>query len=126
MGPAQPAPARAPSGSFLLGAAAPTATALAVPGEPYTAFTAELIDLLDHGIPDDGPVLRMETVVTRLDEVLHRKSRPRPWPVAAGGGSRIVLARNTAPWGQRSPWTISSTAKDTSSSSGRPARERRP
>ncbi|NUP47392.1 MAG: hypothetical protein HOW97_08765 [Catenulispora sp.] len=97
MGPASAwVPPSVPNGSFVLGAAAPTATALAVPGETYTAFTGELITLLDRGMADGEAVLRMDALAARLDDALLAKGRPRPWPIASGGGGRIALARNVA------------------------------
>ncbi len=85
-----------PTGSFLLGASAATATALAVPGERFTAFTGELIAVLDAGIDGGDPVLRMDALFAHLDTVLEQKRRPRPWPEARGHGGGIVLARNVA------------------------------
>ena len=86
----------APAGSFLLGAAAATATALAVPGERHTAFSGELITALDEGIVGGDPVLRMDMLFAYLDAKLEQMGRPRPWPDARGHGGGIVLARNVA------------------------------
>ena len=85
-----------PTGSFLLGAAAPTEFARAVPGEIHTAFSGELITLLDTGVVGGGPWLTMDEITEHLDAALAAKGRPRPWPAGHGHGGRIVLARNTA------------------------------
>ncbi len=53
-------------GACVLTASAETKTALAPRGEPFTAFTGELITMLTQGIPGGPAVLDVDTVYTYL------------------------------------------------------------
>lgn len=83
-------------GTCLLAAASEFAIALAPPGEKFTAFTGELIDLLTNGV-DGGPsLLDMGTLYRVLQDRLRAKSRPVPQVGYRNFGDRIALVRNRA------------------------------
>lgn len=83
-------------GTYLLTASAETRKALAPPGEPYTAFTGELIHTLAEGVPGGPALLDMETVYRRLHVRLTARSRPVPQQRNRNAGGSIALVRNTA------------------------------
>ncbi|MFE6172351.1 ABC transporter substrate-binding protein [Streptomyces sp. NPDC056464] len=82
------------SGTFVLTATSETRTALAPPGETYTAFTGELIDALEHGIPEAPPLLTMMTLYEHLYGALVAKGRPKPQQRNGNTAGAIALARN--------------------------------
>ncbi len=65
-------------GTYLIAAAAETRTALSVPGETHTAFTAELLTTLRGGIPGQGPHLDLDTLYRHIETTLRAKQRPLP------------------------------------------------
>ncbi|MEU5581400.1 caspase family protein [Streptomyces huasconensis] len=81
-------------GSYILTAAAETKTALAPPGETYTAFTGELVSLLKDGSPRGREHLDMAAVFSHLYSELAAKSRPLPQQRNRNAGASIILARN--------------------------------
>ncbi|MEV2217378.1 penicillin-binding protein activator [Streptomyces sp. NPDC050997] len=81
-------------GTFVLTATSETRTALAPPGETYTAFTGELIDALEHGVPQGPPVLTMMTLYHHLYGSLVAKGRPTPQQRNGNTAGSIALARN--------------------------------
>nr|WP_239068071.1 caspase family protein [Actinomadura bangladeshensis] len=81
-------------GTYLLTASAETRKALAPPGEPYTAFTGELIHTLAEGVPGGPALLDMETVYRRLHVRLTARSRPVPQQRNRNAGGSIALVRN--------------------------------
>ncbi|GAA2263534.1 hypothetical protein GCM10010415_28810 [Streptomyces atrovirens] len=83
-------------GTYLMAAAAETAVALSPPGEPYTAFTAELIDLLRCGVPSGPELLDLDTVFDQLMRRLQVKSRPRPQSLCRNSLGSWPFARNNA------------------------------
>lgn len=83
-------------GSYLLAAAGENASALAPPGETYTAFTGELLDCLTRGVPGGPPDLDLETVYRHLRRQLAAKGRPAPHKRDRNTAGSLVLARNTA------------------------------
>jgi peptide/nickel transport system substrate-binding protein len=83
----------------VLTASAATRKALAPPGEPYTAFTGVLADVLDRGVAGGPPLIDVSTLYREVYWRLSAQSRPLPQFGSAGHVGTIVLARNTA-------WTI--------------------
>ncbi|GAA3829808.1 hypothetical protein GCM10022403_073810 [Streptomyces coacervatus] len=81
-------------GTFVLTATSETRTALAPPGETYTAFTGELIQALEDGIPDAPPLLTMQTLYEHLHDSLVAKSRPTPQQRNGDTAGSIAVARN--------------------------------
>ena len=83
-------------GACVLTASAETKTALAPRGEPFTAFTGELVSTLTNGIPGGPEILDVETVYRRVHAALRAKGRPLPQLRSRNTGSRIPLVRNRA------------------------------
>ncbi|MFM9499033.1 caspase, EACC1-associated type [Streptomyces galilaeus] len=81
-------------GTYLLAAAAETKKALAPPGESYTAFTSELIQVMENGIPDAGDLLEMDAVYRHVHAALAGKSRPLPQQRNRNTAARITFIRN--------------------------------
>ncbi|XVU21599.1 caspase, EACC1-associated type [Actinoplanes sp. CA-054009] len=81
-------------GSYLLVAAAETKTALAPPGETYTAFTGELVKILEEGLEDAPDLITVEQIYWRMHGELLAKGRPHPEQRARHAGASIVLTRN--------------------------------
>ncbi|WP_168713588.1 caspase family protein [Streptomyces sp. A0642] len=84
-------------GSYILTAASETKTALAPPGEDFTAFTGEFLTLLEHGSADGPPDLDMGTIYSHLHGRLSAQSRPLPQQRNRNAGASIILARNMHP-----------------------------
>ncbi|MEU8993128.1 caspase family protein [Streptomyces sp. NPDC048558] len=83
-------------GSYLLAAAPENGRALAPPGENYTAFTSELLHILQHGITGQPRELDLNTVYQRLRSELAAKGRPTPQKRDRNTAGRLVLAHNRA------------------------------
>ncbi|MEU1826649.1 HAMP domain-containing sensor histidine kinase [Streptomyces abikoensis] len=64
--------------TYLLAAAAENAIALAPPGELYTAFTGELVALLQSGVPGAGDLLALNDIYEAMRSSLHAAGRPEP------------------------------------------------
>jgi WD40 repeat protein len=82
-------------GTYLIAAAAETRTALSVPGEPHTAFTAELLTTLRRGIPGTGPHLDLDTLYRHVEATLRAKQRPLPQRRIRNTADRLAF-RNRA------------------------------
>jgi hypothetical protein len=65
-------------GTCLIAAAGSTRRAISVPGEPHTAFTAELLALLSHGLPGGDRHLDLDTIFHHVAASLRAKRRPEP------------------------------------------------
>ncbi|MEU8874100.1 glycine betaine ABC transporter substrate-binding protein [Streptomyces javensis] len=83
-------------GSYLLAASPESSFALAPVGETYTAFTGELLRLLDEGVPDGPELLDLDTVYTALRAALRAKGRPLPQKRDRNTAGRLALSRNAA------------------------------
>lgn len=81
-------------GSYLMVAAASPRIALAPPGETYTAFTGELIKILEEGIEGAPEWITVEQAFQHIRGELLAKARPVPAQRARNSGHRIVLSRN--------------------------------
>jgi hypothetical protein len=89
-------PSVAIDGTAVLTACAATRRALSPPDENFTAFTGALIDILDYGIPDAGPTLKVQTIFSALRQRLRLRQLPLPELAGFGGAAEIVLGHNTA------------------------------
>ncbi|WP_333761271.1 caspase family protein [Streptomyces sp. IBSBF 2390] len=83
-------------GSYLLAAAPDNSFALAPPGETHTAFTGELLRLLNTGIPGQPRELDMDSIYQHLRRELAVQGRPLPQRRARNTAGRIILANNRA------------------------------
>ncbi|AZS70965.1 hypothetical protein DDE74_08435 [Streptomyces lydicus] len=90
------APAVAVEGACVLTATAATRQALAPPGETYTAFTGELIRLVEAGVPGRSDLLSMSALFEELTAALTAKSRPLPQQSTRQTAGEICLFRNRA------------------------------
>ena len=83
-------------GTFVLAAAAENTTALAPPAEKYTAFTGELVDLLENGDPAGPEFWDMNTLYKRLLYELKARGRPEPQKRDRNTAGDLMLFRNRA------------------------------
>ncbi|MFJ9938950.1 caspase family protein [Streptomyces erythrochromogenes] len=96
MGTADLADQASVEGTFLLAAAAETRTALAPPGEPFTAFTGELLYALQRGIPNGPELLEFGALYRHMRNRLAAKGRPTPQARDRNTGAQLALGRNPA------------------------------
>ncbi|WP_432840617.1 YqgE/AlgH family protein [Dactylosporangium sp. CA-092794] len=68
--------------------------AFAPPGEPYTAFTGELLRVLRGGLPDRPAILDVRTVWREV--ALRLRERGFELPELRSAGDELALARNAA------------------------------
>jgi hypothetical protein len=71
-------------------------TAQAPPGEPYTAFTGELLRVLRGGLPDRPALLDVRTIWQEVRARLEARSFELPQLRTGNAGEEIVLVRNAA------------------------------
>ncbi|MFI1256158.1 CHAT domain-containing protein [Streptomyces netropsis] len=83
-------------GTYILVAAAETKKALAPVGERYTAFTGELIAVLETGVAGEPEYLSMSVIHTQVHTALARKGRPIPQQRNRNSAALIAFARNHA------------------------------
>jgi hypothetical protein len=86
-------------GTYVMTSSAETKLSLAPEGEPYTAFSGELVKALSLGIPSDSDPLRMDMLFQHVRSELSAKSRPIPQQSARNDGASIALFRNR--WAER-------------------------
>ncbi|ONI83018.1 hypothetical protein ALI144C_18415 [Actinosynnema sp. ALI-1.44] len=83
-------------GTFLLAASAENKRALAPPGEKYTAFTGELVKLLQQGDPQGPQLWDLNSLYRLTRAALRAKSRPQPQKRDRNTAGELPLARNRA------------------------------
>jgi Caspase domain len=93
-GPAEMADQARIEGTYLMTASADTVKAQAPIGEEFTAFTGELVHVLDRGLLDGPDLLNLETLFWHVRKELVAKRRPVPQQRAGNDGGMIVLGRN--------------------------------
>ncbi|MEV0679124.1 hypothetical protein AB0I60_21650 [Actinosynnema sp. NPDC050436] len=81
-------------GFYLLGSA--EQLALAPAEATYTAFTGELIGLLDRGDPRSGALLTLDDTYDHLFQAMRARGAPLPRRQEGGRTGRLVLAPNPA------------------------------
>ncbi|RJQ69590.1 hypothetical protein D5S17_30865 [Pseudonocardiaceae bacterium YIM PH 21723] len=86
----------ATGGTYLLAAAAASEQALAPVGQPYTAFTGQLISLLRDGDPNGPRLLTIDHVFRYLRREMTRRDLPAPARQPSGQAGDLVLCRNPA------------------------------
>ncbi|GGU98183.1 hypothetical protein GCM10010260_37950 [Streptomyces filipinensis] len=84
------------SGTYVLASASRDEQALALPDEPYTAFTGELLRFLREGDPGGPPGLTLEGAYRHLRRVLPLRQLPAPERHLSGRAGDLVLAVNPA------------------------------
>ncbi|MEV7420886.1 caspase family protein [Streptomyces sp. NPDC089919] len=82
------------AGTYLLTSTSANTMALAPPGEAHTAFTGELIRLLERGLPGAGPLLTGPDLYDHLLAELRAKGRPLPQQRLSNTGRTLAFARN--------------------------------
>lgn len=83
-------------GTFVLAAAAENKSALAPPNETYTAFTGELVKLLNEGHPGAPALWNLDSLYLNLRDVLRSRGRPEPQKRERNNAGRLCIARNRA------------------------------
>lgn len=81
-------------GSYLLSATSATERALALPEEPYTAFSGALLELLREGDPAAPRGLTLDDAYRYLARTLPPRGVPAPWRRLSGDTGRLVVAVN--------------------------------
>ncbi|MER5935364.1 caspase family protein [Streptomyces sp. NPDC002054] len=82
------------AGTYLLTACAANRQALSPPGEAHTAFTGELIRVLDQGLAGAGPLIGTPDLYDHLLGELRAKERPLPQQRLSNTGRTLAIARN--------------------------------
>lgn len=83
-------------GSCVLTSAPKTGRSFAPPGARYPEFTGELIEVLEHGIPDAGPTLSVEQVWRRVRRRLLTQGSPEPQQFGHNAVARQGWVHNRA------------------------------
>lgn len=83
-------------GTYVMAASAENKTALAPPGETYTAFTGELLAIMRNGISQCGPVLDLDSVYQHLLAAMKSKGFPIPQKRDRNTAGQLTLIRNQA------------------------------
>ncbi|HLL34876.1 MAG TPA: caspase family protein [Streptomyces sp.] len=82
-------------GTYVMTASAETKPAMAPPGEKYTAFTGELLRVIEEGVPGGPDPLPMDVLFTEVrDRLAARPGIPVPQQRARNAGHAITLVRN--------------------------------
>ncbi|MEV4139394.1 YqgE/AlgH family protein [Dactylosporangium sp. NPDC049742] len=82
--------------TVLLVSAARNRTAQAPQGEPYTAFTGELLRIMHEGLPTGPAVLDVQTIWRELTRRLRQRGYELPELRARNSGAEMGLVRNAA------------------------------
>ncbi|WP_280432623.1 caspase family protein [Nocardia brasiliensis] len=93
-------------GTFVLASAPENKQALSPDGEKYTAFTGELINLLNNGLQDGSEFISLQTLYSQTTRCLIARSRPRPQMRTNNTMAYLPLVLNRK--GRAEPSTISS------------------
>jgi DNA-binding CsgD family transcriptional regulator len=83
-------------GTYVLTATAENKSALAPEGSRYTAFTGELLEVINKGIPECGPLLDLDSVYRHLLKVMTGKGLPAPQKRDRNTAGQLTLIRNQA------------------------------
>lgn len=83
-------------GTYVLAAAAENKVALAPPGAQYTVFTAELLSIINNGVPGLGPLLDLDSIYRHLLASLRGRGFPAPQKRDRNTAGQLMLIRNQA------------------------------
>ncbi|MFI6151736.1 protein kinase [Kitasatospora sp. NPDC051170] len=86
----------ATAGAVVISSARHDLPALAPVGEPYTAFTGELLRVLVHGIAGGQAEITVDTAYAQVKTALAEKGRPTPDRTGTDTSGALVIARNPA------------------------------
>ncbi|MEV8624121.1 protein kinase [Streptomyces sp. NPDC051079] len=89
----------AATGTIVITSARDDRVALAPPGETYTAFTGELLTLLNEGIAGDPSYISIQRAYECVRDSLKAKGRPRPDCTGGDTAASIAIARNRSHMG---------------------------
>ncbi len=90
-------------GTYILAAAAENKVALAPPGEPFTAFTGELLGIFRQGIAGKGELLDLDTIYGHVLASMRERARPLPQKRDRNTAGLISLV-----WNQAHPKVVAS------------------
>ncbi|KAA0932229.1 caspase family protein [Streptomyces apricus] len=112
------------AGTYILTATAETKQALAPPGERYTAFTGELISVIEEGIIGASELISMASLYDETYTRLTSRSLPEPQQRNRNNSGFISIFRNIAHRdGLPSPGRVSEQNQALQSTPTNPARE---
>ena len=83
-------------GTYVLAASAENKVALAPPGARYTAFTGELLHIINNGIVGYGPLLDLDSIYQQLLAVMRGKGLPVPQKRDRNTAGQLSIIRNQA------------------------------
>jgi flagellum-specific peptidoglycan hydrolase FlgJ len=83
-------------GTYVLAATAENKTALAPPGQEFTAFTGELLNIAYDGIRNCGPLLDLDSIFQHLLAIMRAKGFPDPQKRDRNTAGQLTLIRNQA------------------------------
>ncbi|WP_326667638.1 caspase family protein [Streptomyces sp. NBC_01257] len=102
-------------GTYLLTSSSADLLSYAPPGDRYTAFSGELIQLMRDGVPGGPELLSLSALYGPLCEALKRRSMPLPQQQGSDGHAELAIVSNRAV----------TLAEDVSGVSSRPAERER-
>ncbi|MEU4218108.1 caspase family protein [Actinoplanes sp. NPDC026623] len=91
------------TGTYTLTATGSNKKAIAREGEQYTAFTSELISILEDGLPDKGEFVTLKEMYPVLRDRLVAAQLPKPEQCMTEEVGGLALTRNRAHRGYRPP-----------------------
>jgi Caspase domain len=83
-------------GTFVMTASAENRTALAPSGEKHTAFTGELLRIVQNGIPGRGELLDLDTIYQQLEDTMLENKLPKPQKGSRNSIGKLTIIRNRA------------------------------
>ncbi|MFC6880295.1 MULTISPECIES: caspase, EACC1-associated type [Actinomadura] len=96
MGTSNVAAAAETDGAYIMASAPPNKASLAPEGAQFTAFTAELVELIQQGIEDAGRHLTLDEIFSDIRQSMSRKNLPQPWCRDHNDAGALPLLKNRA------------------------------
>ncbi|WP_410672950.1 hypothetical protein [Amycolatopsis sp. cmx-4-68] len=84
------------SGTYILTSTEANRESRAVPGERYTAFAAELLSILEDGIPGRESDVLLSELNQPLQVAMARRGFPKPRNLTGDTGGSVVIRRASA------------------------------
>jgi hypothetical protein len=85
---------RVDDGTYVMTASSRTHLALTYPGESHSAFTAEIVAILEAGLPLADEYIGLQQLYEEVKAELLRKKRPKPEQHVRNSGATVTFARN--------------------------------